>query len=78
MSVLDVSPFENEQQLIKSFDSQRKRNMKKVQKYGVELRFLEVDEIDKFVKLYADTSSARASLLTRMQIISQFQKSLRR
>ena len=56
MSVLDVSPFENEQQLIKSFDSQRKRNMKKVQKYGVELRFLEVDEIDKFVKLYADTS----------------------
>ncbi len=30
--------------------------MKKVQKYGVEFRFLEVDEIDKFVKLYADTS----------------------
>lgn len=56
MSVLDMSPFNNEQELIKSFDSQRKRNMKKVQKYGVELRFLEVDEIDKFVKLYADTS----------------------
>src|SRR5699024_6042448 len=55
-SVLDMTPFDNEQQLVKSFDSQRKRNMKKVQKYGVELRFLEVDEIDKFVKLYADTS----------------------
>lgn len=56
MSVLDVSPFADEKALLKSFDSQRKRNMKKVQKYGVELRFLEVDEIDKFVKLYADTS----------------------
>jgi lipid II:glycine glycyltransferase (peptidoglycan interpeptide bridge formation enzyme) len=56
MSVLDVSPFNNENELVKSFDSQRKRNIKKAQKYGVELRFLEVDEIDKFLKLYADTS----------------------
>lgn len=56
MSVLDVSQFKDEKDLVKSFDSQRKRNMKKVQKYGVELRFLEVDEIDKFLKLFMETS----------------------
>ncbi len=46
----------NEKSLLKSFDSQRKRNIKKAQKYGVKVRFLEVDEIDIFMDLYLDTS----------------------
>ncbi|MFD2829265.1 peptidoglycan bridge formation glycyltransferase FemA/FemB family protein [Corticicoccus populi] len=56
MSVLDVSPFKNDKELVKSFDSQRKRNIKKAQKYGVKVRFLDVDELDIFMKLYLDTS----------------------
>lgn len=56
MSVLDLSSFDDEKQLIKSFDSQRKRNIKKAQKFGVKVRFLDVDELDIFMKLYLDTS----------------------
>lgn len=55
MSVLDLSGHD-EKSLLKSFDSQRKRNIKKAQKYGVKVRFLEVDEIDIFMDLYLDTS----------------------
>lgn len=55
MSVLDLSGYD-ENSLLKSFDSQRKRNIKKAQKYGVEIRFLELDEIDIFLELYLDTS----------------------
>lgn len=56
MSVLDLSGFDDEQELVKSFDSQRKRNIKKARKYGVKVRFLDVDELDIFLKLYFDTS----------------------
>lgn len=56
MSVLDVSPFPDEKALVKSFDSQRKRNIKKAQKFGVKIRFLDVDELDIFMRLYLDTS----------------------
>ncbi|TVT29612.1 aminoacyltransferase [Salinicoccus cyprini] len=55
MSVLDLSGYD-ESTLLKSFDSQRKRNIKKAQKYGVEIRFLELDEINIFLELYLDTS----------------------
>src|SRR5699024_4611794 len=56
MSVLDLSGFEDADTLVKSFDSQRKRNIKKAQKYGVKVRFLEADEISLFMDLYLDTS----------------------
>lgn len=56
MSVLDVSRFDDEKQLVKSFDSQRKRNIKKAQKFGVKIRFLDVNELDIFMRLYLDTS----------------------
>ncbi len=55
MSVLDLSGHD-EKSLFKSFDSQRKRNIKKAQKFGVKVRFLDVDEIDIFMDLYLDTS----------------------
>ncbi|WP_020008265.1 aminoacyltransferase [Salinicoccus albus] len=56
MSVLDLSEFDDADTLVKSFDSQRKRNIKKAQKYGVKVRFLEADEISLFMDLYLDTS----------------------
>ncbi|WP_411841888.1 aminoacyltransferase [Salinicoccus sp. HZC-1] len=55
MSVLNLNGFD-ENSLVKSFDSQRKRNIKKAQKFGVKVRFLGVDEIDIFMDLYKDTS----------------------
>lgn len=55
MSVLDLGGFD-EKSLVKSFDSQRKRNIKKAQKFGVRVRFLDVDEIGIFMDLYKDTS----------------------
>src|SRR5699024_11239803 len=56
MSVLDVGGYDDVNALVKTFDSQRKRNIKKAQKFGVKVRFLEVDEMDKFMKLYLATS----------------------
>lgn len=56
MSVLDVGGYDDVNALLKTFDSQRKRNIKKAQKFGVKVRFLEVDEMDKFMKLYLATS----------------------
>lgn len=55
MSVLNLKGFD-ENSLVKSFDSQRKRNIKKAEKFGVKVRFLNVDEIDIFMDLYKDTS----------------------
>ncbi|OFL46180.1 aminoacyltransferase [Nosocomiicoccus sp. HMSC067E10] len=56
MSVLDVSQFKNEDELVKSFDNLRRRNMRKAKRYGVKVRFLEVDEMDIFVDMYLDTA----------------------
>lgn len=56
MSVLDVSKFNNEDELVKSFDNLRRRNIRKAKRFGVKVRFLEVDEMDIFVDMYLHTA----------------------
>ncbi|WP_414053736.1 aminoacyltransferase [Macrococcus equi] len=50
--------------IMKQFDSQRKRNVKKAQKYGVKVRMLGKDELDVFLDLYRETE-ARAGFIAR-------------
>ncbi|TDM04201.1 aminoacyltransferase [Macrococcus carouselicus] len=54
---MSVLYLENEtpQTLMKQFDSQRKRNIKKAQKFGVKVRLLQEEEIDIFLSLYRET-----------------------
>lgn len=47
MGVLDLKGH-TPQTLKKQFDSQRKRNINKATNFGVKVRFLEVDEFDRF------------------------------
>lgn len=54
MSVLYLDG-ETPESLMKHFDSQRKRNIKKAEKFGVKVRYLKPDEIDRFLKLYRET-----------------------
>lgn len=46
--------------LLNDMDSLRKRNIKKAQKNGLHLRYLELDEIDVFRKFMKDTSEMKA------------------
>ncbi len=46
--------------LLNNMDSLRKRNIKKAQKNGLHLRYLELDEIDVFRKFMKDTSEMKA------------------
>lgn len=55
MSVLYLDG-ETPQTLMKQFDSQRKRNVKKAIRNGVKVRFLESNEIDRFLALYNQTA----------------------
>jgi len=64
MSVLDVSKFKDEKDLVKSFDSLRRRNIKKAQKFGVKVRFLESDEMDIFVDLFLETAERQNFFIT--------------
>ncbi|GGB06226.1 aminoacyltransferase [Macrococcus hajekii] len=63
MSVLYLDA-ETPQSIMKQFDSQRKRNIKKAQKYGVKIRLLAEDEIDLFLDLYRETEE-RTGMIAR-------------
>lgn len=63
MSVLYLQG-ETPETIMKQFDSQRKRNVKKAQKYGVKIRFLNKDELDVFLELYRETEE-RAGFIAR-------------
>ena len=58
-SVLDLAGKDPEM-LLDDMDSLRKRNIKKAQKNGLHLRYLELDEIDVFRKFMKDTSEMKA------------------
>ncbi|QYA33845.1 aminoacyltransferase [Macrococcus psychrotolerans] len=55
---------ETPQSLMKQFDSQRKRNIKKAQKYGVKVRMLHKDELNLFLDLYRETEE-RTGFISR-------------
>lgn len=63
MSVLYLQG-ETPESIMKQFDSQRKRNVKKAQKYGVKIRMLAKDELDVFLDLYRETE-VRAGFIAR-------------
>lgn len=63
MSVLYLQG-ETPASIMKQFDSQRKRNVKKAQKYGVKIRLLGKDELDVFLDLYRETEQ-RAGFIAR-------------
>lgn len=63
MSVLYLQD-ETPASIMKQFDSQRKRNVKKAQKYGVKIRLLGKDELDVFLDLYRETEQ-RAGFIAR-------------
>ncbi|MCE4956984.1 aminoacyltransferase [Macrococcoides caseolyticum] len=63
MSVLYLQG-ETPDSIMKQFDSQRKRNIKKAQKYGVKIRLLQKDELDAFLSLYRETEE-RAGFIAR-------------
>lgn len=63
MSVLYLQG-ETPETIMKQFDSQRKRNVKKAQKYGVKIKFLNKDELDVFLELYRETEE-RAGFIAR-------------
>lgn len=63
MSVLYLQG-ETPETIMKQFDSQRKRNVKKAQKYGVKIRFLNKAELDVFLELYRETEE-RAGFIAR-------------
>ncbi|UBH23412.1 aminoacyltransferase [Macrococcus armenti] len=63
MSVMYLNG-ETPQSLMKQFDSQRKRNVKKAQKYGVKIRLLQKDELNIFLDLYRETEE-RAGFISR-------------
>lgn len=63
MGVLDLKD-ETPASLKKQFDSQRKRNINKSINYGVKVRFLGEDELDKFFKLYRETEE-RAGFVSK-------------
>ncbi len=50
--------------IMKQFDSQRKRNVKKSQKYGVKIRMLAPEELNVFLELYKETEE-RTGMLGR-------------
>lgn len=77
MSVLDVSKFKNEDELIKSFDNLRRRNIRKAKRFGVKVRFIDVDEIDKFVDMYLETAERQDFFVLEepKQYISNFKES---
>lgn len=58
-SVLDLQN-KSPKTLLDYMDSLRKRNIKKAQKNGLHLRYLELDEIDVFRKFMKDTSEMKA------------------
>src|SRR5699024_733572 len=58
------SKFKDEKDLVKSFDSLRRRNIKKAQKFGVKVRFLESDEMDIFVDLFLETAERQNFFIT--------------
>lgn len=63
MSVLYLQG-ETPESIMKQFDSQRKRNVKKAQKYGVKIRMLAKEEIGEFLSLYRETE-ARTGFIAR-------------
>lgn len=56
---MSVLYLENEtpDSIMKQFDSQRKRNIKKAQKYGVKVRLLDKSELNLFMDLYKETGN---------------------
>ena len=56
---MSVLYLENETpaSIMKQFDSQRKRNIKKAQKYGVKVRLLDKSELNLFMDLYKETGN---------------------
>lgn len=77
MSVLDLSKFKDEKELVKSFDNLRRRNIRKAQKFGVKVRFLEIDEMDIFVDLFLETAERQDFFITvdPHQYFKDFKKS---
>ncbi|TDM13297.1 aminoacyltransferase [Macrococcus lamae] len=63
MSVMYLDD-ETPNSVMKQFDSQRKRNIKKAQKYGVKVRLLSPDEVDIFLDLYKKTEE-RTGMISR-------------
>ena len=55
---------ETPQSLMKQFDSQRKRNIKKAQKYGVKVRMLHKEELNLILDLYRETEE-RTGFISR-------------
>ncbi|MCG1009170.1 aminoacyltransferase [Salinicoccus sp. ID82-1] len=58
-SVLDLKG-KDPKTILDDMDSLRKRNIKKAQKHGLHVRYLELDEIDIFRKFMRDTSEKKA------------------
>src|SRR5699024_9509959 len=56
MSVLDVSKFNNEDELVKSFDNLCRRNIRKAKLFGDKVRILVLDELYLFYYLYINNS----------------------
>ncbi|UTH12787.1 aminoacyltransferase [Macrococcus equipercicus] len=63
MSVLYLDN-ETPASIMKQFDSQRKRNVKKSHKYGVKVRLLGTDEVEQFLELYKETEE-RTGMIAR-------------
>ncbi len=73
MSVLYLEG-ETPASIMKQFDSQRKRNIKKAQKYGVKIRLLEENEIDIFLDLYRETEERTGFIARDDDYFKRFKK----